>query len=96
MNFGEVPKDWKLANVTPIYKSGARDLSKNYRPISLTSQICKILESIIKDRITEHLDRYGLINSTQHGFMRHKSCLTNLLEFYEYTSKYIDHFTESC
>ena len=90
LSSGEVPKEWKLANVTPIYKSGARDLSKNYRPISLTSQICKILESIIKDRITEHLDRYGLINSTQHGFVRHKSCLTNLLEFYEYTSKYID------
>ena len=41
LSSGEVPKDWKLANVTPIYKSGARVLSKNYRPISLTSQICK-------------------------------------------------------
>jgi hypothetical protein len=44
---GVVPSEWKQANVTPIYKKGPRELSCNYRPVSLTSHICKVLESII-------------------------------------------------
>ena len=45
---GVVSDDWKAANVTPIHKSGSRSNASNYRPISLTSQLCKIFESIIK------------------------------------------------
>ena len=54
----------------------------NYRPISLTSVVGKLLESIIARNIREHLEKYNLIKSTQHGFMKGKSCLTNLLTFY--------------
>ena len=79
---GLVPKDWKKANVTPIFKKGCRKQHSNYRPISLTSVICKILESIITNKITKYLQKHKLIKSTQHGFMKNKSCLTNLIEFY--------------
>ena len=79
---GEVPQDWKIANVTPIFKKGRRDNPGNYRPISLTSIICKILESIIREKITIYLEKYNLIQNTQHGFIKNRSCLTNLLEFY--------------
>ena len=48
---GQLPKDWKLANATPVYKNGQRNIPNNYRPISLTSQACKIIESIICDHI---------------------------------------------
>jgi hypothetical protein len=78
----EVPKDFKLANITPIFKKGDRKLASNYRPISLTSVACKIMESIIRDEIVKHLDKYNLIKDSQHGFRRNRSCLTNLLHFY--------------
>ena len=77
-----IPSDWKLANVTPIHKKGPKTLVENYRPISLTSVVGKLLESIIVKHITNHLESNRLILDTQHGFRRHRSCLTNLLEFF--------------
>ena len=54
-NSGTLPHDWKSADVTPIHKKGARNLVSNYRPVSLTSIFCKLMESIIKDHIMSHL-----------------------------------------
>ena len=79
---GKVPEDWKLSDITPIFKKGDRKLPENYRPISLTSVICKLLETIIRDKIVDYLEEHELIRDTQHGFRRRRSCLTNLLEFY--------------
>ena len=79
----EVPFDWRSANITPIYKKGSKSDPGNYRPVSLTSVCCKLLESIICDNINEHLSRNNLLNKTQHGFCKSKSCTTNLLEFLE-------------
>ena len=87
---GIVPKDWKKANVTAIFKKGDKALPCNYRPISLTSHVCKVLESIVKDSIIDHVRRYRLIKNSQHGFLKGRSCLTNLLEFLEVVSNYID------
>ena len=55
LQLGQLPEDWKLANVTPVFKNGQRNLPNNYRPISLTSQACKVLESIIRDHIITFL-----------------------------------------
>ena len=87
---GVVPSDWKLSNVTAIFKKGDKTDGGNYRPISLTSLICRLLESIIRDNILTHLRTYNLINRSQHGFWAHQSCLTNLLEFLEIVTKLID------
>jgi len=76
-----VPNDWKLANVCPVYKKGSRVQSSNYWPVSLTSQLCKLLESIICTAVVAHLEKHNLIKDSQHGFRRGRSCLTNLLEF---------------
>ena len=54
----------------------------NYRPVGLTSVVGKMLESIVKEEIAGHLEKNGSIKQTQHGFMKGKSCLTNLLEFF--------------
>ena len=54
---GSMPEDWRTANVTPIIKKGAKNNPGNYRPVSLTSVCCKMLESIIKDDIVNHLER---------------------------------------
>jgi hypothetical protein len=75
--------------VTAIYKKD-HAITRQYRPISLTSHVCKILESIIRDAILEHLNKYNLIKDLQHGFVRRRSCLTNLLEFLETVTNYID------
>ena len=87
---GTVPVDWRRANVTAIFKQGVRNNPGNYRPVSLTCQVCKILESIIKDKVQEHLDKFDLIKASQHGFRKHRSCLTNLLEFLQFTRNSVD------
>ena len=76
---GVVPEDWKIANVTPVFKKGRRSVPENYRPISLTSIVCKILESFVCKAIVSHLSEHKLLRSSQHGFVAHRSCLTNLL-----------------
>lgn len=87
---GIMPDDWKEANIIPIFKKGKKDKCENYRPVSLTSIVCKIFESILKEAIVGHLDKYCLINTSQHGFTKGRSCLTNLLEFFEYVTNSID------
>ena len=90
MDTGQVPSDWKVANVTPIYKKGSKAEAGNYRPVSLTSICCKMMESIIRDDVVEHLTQNRLIHSSQHGFIKNKSCLTNLLEFLETVTEEFD------
>ena len=87
---GEVPPDWKLANVTPIFKKGNKSNVSNYRPVSLTVNLCKVFESIMRDEMIKHLQRHSLIKSSQHGFVSNRSCLTNLLVFMEEVTSYID------
>jgi hypothetical protein len=90
MEEGAVPADWKEANVTPIFKKGAKSKPENYRPVSLTSVSCKIMESIIRDAMTEHLHNCNLIKKSQHGFLKDRSCVTNLLEFLEKATSVVD------
>ena len=65
----KLSNDWKIANVTPISKKGKKCDAGNYRPVSLTSHVCKILESIIKDSIINHINVNNLCNESQHGFI---------------------------
>ncbi len=87
---GRVPEDWRTANVTPIFKKGSKADPGNYRPVSLTSVCGKLLERIVKDQLMQHLLDNNLILPSQHGFMPHKSCATNLLEFFETVTDSID------
>jgi len=87
---GTIPSDWKNANVTAIHKQGSYKKPQNYRPISLTSQISKLMERLIKDEMIRHLETNKLLNESQHGFRSNKSCLTNLLDFMEEVSESID------
>jgi len=77
---GTLPIDWKKANITPIFKKGSKTDAGNYRPVSLTSVPCKIIETIIRRHIVKHVERSRLFSRHQHGFMKNMSCLTNLLE----------------
>ena len=65
---GIVPLEWKEANIIPLLKKGSRNKSVNYRPVSLTSKICKLLESIIRDHIMDFLIKHKLTRrSTEAG-----------------------------
>ena len=69
-----------MAEVIPIFKKGRKNDPANYRPLSLTSSVCKLLEKIIRDDITLHLERNNLLSPAQHGFRAGRSCSTQLLE----------------
>ena len=90
LDTGYVPQDWRTANVTPLFKKGNRSQAENYRPVSLTSQICKVVESVLRDQLVMHLERNCLIGSSQHGFRKGYSCATNLLTFLEYVTACVD------
>jgi len=90
ISMGEIPTDWRAAHVTPIFKKGSKGDPGNYRPVSLTSVPCKILETIIKDKVMEHLLKNNLIRNSQHGFMPGRSCATNLVQFMDKISKAVD------
>ena len=70
---GTVPHEWKHANVVPIFKKGSRCKAENYKPVSLTSVVCK------RDHMLDFLEKHNLLKDTQHGFLKGRSCLTNLL-----------------
>jgi len=74
-----------VERVTPLSFTG-----KRYRPVSLTSQISKVIESLLRDAIVEHLERNTLIRDSQHGFRKGRSCLTNLLAFLDKVTESID------
>ena len=77
---GELPSDWKMAYVTPVYKKGSRTNPSNYRPISLTCICCKLLEHIIYSAISSHANVHNIMCTNQHGFRKKRSCETQLLE----------------
>jgi len=87
---GSVPDDWKSANISPIFKKGNRNIADNYRPVSLTSLICKMFASIIRDAVVRHLEDNSLLRDSQHGFRKGRSCLTNLLTFMDKVTGYLD------
>ena len=90
VSHGELPNDWKRANVTPIHKNGAKDEASNYRPVSLTSVVCKLLETVVKDQIVAFLNEEDTVSDKQHGFVKGRSCLTNLLEVFEHWTTCLD------
>ena len=89
LDTGDVPEDWRQANVTVVFKKGERSQPSNYRPVSLTCLTCKVLEHIISSTIRAHLDQHNILNDFQHGFRKH-SCETQLLATLEALSSGID------
>ena len=71
-------KEWLLANICPLVKKGDRLLACNYRPVSLTCVLCKLLEHIVCSIIMAHLDESQLLSDRQHAFKKRHSCETQL------------------
>ena len=79
LDTGKLPLSWSQANIAPIFKKGDRSLAVNYRPISLTSICCKILEHIIFTNIMNHFDCYSVLTDRQHGFRSKHSTESQLI-----------------
>ncbi|KAK4818033.1 hypothetical protein QYF61_004157 [Mycteria americana] len=80
----------KASQCYPIYKEGVREDPGNYRPVSLTSFPGKIMEKIILSIIERHLKNNAIIRHSQHRFTKGKSCLTNLISFYDKVTHLVD------
>jgi len=85
---GEVPDDWRLANVH--LQVGLARRSRNYRPVSLTSVLGKVVAQIILSAITWHTQDNQVVRLSQHEFMKGRSCLTNLISCYDKMTHLVD------
>ena len=83
LDTGSVPHAWKLGRLVPIFKKGDKKEPSNYRPVSLTSVTCKVIESLIRDRLLQHLQDNDLLADNQYGFRPKRSCATQLLKVLE-------------
>jgi ribonuclease P/MRP protein subunit RPP40 len=87
---GQIPDAWRDANVTPIFKKGSKAAPGNYRPVNLTSGSGKAMERGVKDEMETFIEKNNLMTNTQHGFRKGKSPQTNLIEFLNETTKWLD------
>ena len=78
-----VQTDWKKAHVCPLFKRGNKTDPANYRPISLTCILCKIMEHIVASTLTEHFKQHNVLYYLQHGFRERRSCETQLIQLVE-------------
>ena len=90
LRHSKLPSIWKLASITAIFKKGNKKYPGNYRPVSLTSVPCKLLESIIRDNIVKHMNANDLFTGKQFGFISGRSTTLQLLHVFEKWTELID------
>jgi hypothetical protein len=81
LDTGDVPSEWKTANVAPVFKKGNKFQASNYRPISLTCVCSKLMEHIVVSAMMNHLEGNNILHDRQHGFRPKRSCETQLVDF---------------
>jgi len=87
---GEFPDGWRITSVTPFYKKGQKEDPGNYGPVSLTLVLGKIMEQFILSALTGHVKDNQGIRPSQPGFIKGRSCLTNLISFYDQVTRLLD------
>ena len=90
MDEGNVPDGWRIAEVTAIFKKGSPAEAGNYRPVSLTSIVCKIMESVIRNHVMTFMKEHNIMRDEQHGFRQGRSCVTQLLQIMEMWTKMLE------
>jgi len=83
-------ENWRKANITPIFKKDKKEDAGNYRPVSLTSIPGKVMKQLILEVTNKQVEEKKVIRSSQHGFTKRKSCLTNLIAFYHSMTGWVD------
>ena len=90
MDEGVIPDEWRDAEVTPIFKKGSKAEPANYRPVSLTVIVGKVMERLVKNTLMDYVEKNGHLSDAQHGFRAGRSTQTNLIEFLDVTTKWMD------
>ena len=90
LDTGQLPKDWKTAHLSAIHKKGSKSHPNNYRPVSLTSVACKLLEKIIRSDMIDHLKRRDLHSNRQYGFIEGRSTVLQLLTVLDIWTETLD------
>ena len=87
MTSDSLPSIWKDAIIVPIFKKGDKSLPANYRPISITCNICRVFERIISDQLIFYLNSNDLISKNQFGFLKNKSTELQLLKSHAFCAR---------
>jgi hypothetical protein len=87
---GNLPRAWKEANITAIHKKGSKKVAGNYRPVSLTSVVCKTMETLIRDSLMDYLNKYNILSSKQFGFISGRSTVLQLITVLELWTEILD------
>ena len=82
LSLSKVPKAWKEANVTPVFKKDDPTDCKNYRPISLLSTLGKVMEKIVHEHVFNSFSASNVITSLQSGFVPGDSTANQLVDIY--------------
>ena len=83
LEYEQIPTAWKEGQIIPIFKKGDKSSVSNCRPVSLTTVISKVMETLVRNNIMEHLINKKLLTDAQHGFVSGRSCVTQLIETIE-------------
>lgn len=87
---GVIPDEWKCANVTALFKKGDRQMAGNYRPVSLTCILCKVMEGIVRENMVKHMKLYKLFSNKQYGFISGRSTVLQLLTVIDRWTEILD------
>ena len=90
INSGKIPDAWKIAHITPVFKKGDKCEPSNYRPISLTCIVSKILEKVIRDSLIHHLRSNELLSNKQYGFLKGRSAKIQMIRVMDDWTKHLD------
>ena len=90
LNSGSFPKIWKKANVVPIYKKGEKNCKSNYRPISLLSNVSKVLEKLVYNVLYEHCAKNKLLSSKNSGFKKGDGAVNQMISLTDIIYKALD------
>ena len=78
LSLGLFPTNWKIANVIPVHKKGSRQLKSNYRPVSLLSNVSKVLERLVYNKLYEYCKRHNILTDRNSGFKHGDSTINRL------------------
>lgn len=87
---GTAPEAWKKAQITAIYKKGDKSEAGNYRPVSLTSIICKTMETLVRDHIVSYMRQNDMFTPQQFGFLAGRSISLQMLEVLDKWTEALD------